>query len=125
MILSLPIPNKALSPNARIHWQKRRTLVKGARSMACALVKSKVGINPPPTITGYSLAFYYPDARRRDDDNTEGNFGLKAYRDGIADALGVDDNTFRKATVSTFQIDRTNPRVEITLHLTIPATSLS
>ena len=32
-------------------------------------------------------------ARRRDDDNMVGSF--KAYRDGIADALGVDDRRFR------------------------------
>lgn len=115
MTITLPLPDKRLSPNGRIHWQRRRSLVKACRSMACAVVRSKIGINSPPVITGYSLAFYYPDARKRDDDNTEGSFGIKAYRDGIADALKIDDHGLKKLTVSTFAIDRTNPRVEITL----------
>lgn len=76
---------------------------------------AKIGINRPPEISGYSLAFFYPDARKRDDDNTEGSFGIKAYRDGIADALMMDDHGLKKIAVSTFQIDRSNPRVEITL----------
>ena len=39
------------------------------------------------------ITFYPPDARRRDDDNMIGSF--RAARDGIADALGVDDRRFR------------------------------
>jgi crossover junction endodeoxyribonuclease RusA len=38
------------------------------------------------------LDFYAPDKRRRDDDNMIASF--KAGRDGIADALGVDDHRF-------------------------------
>lgn len=78
-------------------------------------MRSKIGINTPPEVKGYSLSFFYPDARKRDDDNTEGSFGIKAYRDGIADALRIDDHGLKKLTVSTFSIDRANPRVEITL----------
>lgn len=115
MTITLPLPDKRLSPNARIHWQKRRTLIKQCRERAKLEVLRKIGINTPPKFEGYSLAFYYPDARRRDDDNTEGSFGVKAFRDGIADALRIDDYNLRKLTVSTFQIDRANPRLEITL----------
>jgi crossover junction endodeoxyribonuclease RusA len=39
------------------------------------------------------VTFYPPDARRRDDDNMIGAF--KAHRDGIADAMGVDDHRFK------------------------------
>jgi crossover junction endodeoxyribonuclease RusA len=38
------------------------------------------------------ITFYPPDNRHRDDDNMVGSF--KSYRDGIADALGVNDRRF-------------------------------
>ncbi|MNC70101.1 hypothetical protein D3C75_1208780 [compost metagenome] len=38
------------------------------------------------------LEFVPPDRRRRDDDNLVAMF--KAGRDGLADALGIDDNVF-------------------------------
>lgn len=96
MTISLPLPDKRLSPNGRIHWQKRRSLVKTCRELAKLKVLCRIGINRPPEISGYSLAFFYPDARKRDDDNTEGSFGIKAYRDGIADALMMDDHWLKK-----------------------------
>lgn len=65
------------------------------------------------TYKGYTLAFFYPDLRRRDDDNASAS--CKAFRDGIADALGVDDNTLKLLEIPTFGLDRKNPRVEITL----------
>lgn len=40
----------------------------------------------------FSIEFCPPDRRRRDDDNMLAAF--KAGRDGVADALGVDDNKF-------------------------------
>lgn len=45
-----------------------------------------------------SLVFCPPDLRRRDDDNLVAAF--KSGRDGIADALGVDDSQF----VTQFEI---------------------
>jgi len=39
------------------------------------------------------ITFYPPDRKRRDDDNMIASF--KAARDGLADALGVDDRRFR------------------------------
>lgn len=39
------------------------------------------------------LLFVPPDRRRRDDDNLIASF--KPYRDGISDALGIDDAHFR------------------------------
>lgn len=119
MTISLPIPNAKLWPNTRVHWRERSRLVKIARLTACYEVaefwKREVAEMRIPSVrfTGYTLAFFYPDARRRDDDNAQAS--CKAYRDGIADALGVDDSTLRLLEIPSFQIDRANPRVEITL----------
>lgn len=41
----------------------------------------------------FRVTFYPPDNRHRDDDNMIGSF--KAARDGIADALAVNDRRFR------------------------------
>lgn len=66
-----------------------------------------------PRITGYTLTFYLPDARSRDDDNLAA--ACKAYRDGIADALQIDDSTLALAARPVLEIDRADPRVKITL----------
>jgi len=68
---------------------------------------------PAPAFTGYRLAFFLPDARHRDDDNLAAS--CKAYRDGIADGLKVDDSTLALAARPSMTIARGNPRVEITL----------
>lgn len=66
-----------------------------------------------PKPTGYSLAFHV-GRMGFDDDNADAS--VKAYRDGIADALRLDDRDLRKVALSTFQRDPSNPRLEITLH---------
>jgi crossover junction endodeoxyribonuclease RusA len=100
MLITLPWPDKGLSPNARLHWAPKAMLKKLARQGAWAKASnamSGAGVcksacagtdKIPVTIT-----FYPPDKRLRDDDNMVGSF--KSYRDGIADALGVDDRRFK------------------------------
>lgn len=114
MTITLPIPHADLWPNSRKHWRVKAQKVKHYRMHAkIKTVDAFGGVKPSRPFSGYHLAFYYPDARKRDDDNASA--AMKSARDGIADALGVDDNTLRLAALPTFQIDRGNPRVEITL----------
>lgn len=118
MTITLPLPDKRLSPNARCHWAIKAALNKRARLTARLKTLSDGEFylrlsGRFPDYTGYHLAFYWPDARRRDDDNAMAS--TKAYRDGIADALGIDDHALRMSGVPTFVIDRDNPRLEITL----------
>lgn len=113
MTISLPIPNAALWPNSRKHWRAKAKFTKDHRQAAHDATELKPEGYFFTEFSGYTLAFFYPDKRRRDDDNAQAS--CKAYRDGIADALGVDDNTLRLLEIPTFAIDRENPRVEITL----------
>jgi crossover junction endodeoxyribonuclease RusA len=113
MTIVLPLPHKRLSPNTSSHWRKKAAQVKVHRRRAKILTLSALGGNPPPTFTGYRLAFFFPTVRTRDDDNAIAS--CKAYRDGIADGLKVDDSTLVLAARPSMQIDRANPRVEITL----------
>lgn len=65
----------------------------------------------PPSVKSYKLTFYFPTTRQRDDDNAAASF--KAYRDGIADALRIDDHTLTADAAPTMLIDPANPRLEI------------
>lgn len=103
-MIVLPWPDKRLSPNARLHWAaKNATRAKARQDGTNATYAAAGGLRElrarfagdgliPITIT-----FYPPDRRHRDDDNMVGSF--KSYRDGIADALGVNDRRFRPVYV--------------------------
>jgi crossover junction endodeoxyribonuclease RusA len=91
--IRLPWPSPILSPNGRAHWAKKAKAVKAAREAAHWLTWNHVGRNMGWQGVQLSVTFCPPDRRRRDDDNATGAF--KAYRDGIADALGIDDHKFK------------------------------
>lgn len=92
--LVFPWPLRELSPNARVHWSVRAAAAKSARRMGWAIAEAANGY-PKRLFTGKIhlwIDFYPPTRRLPDDDNMLARF--KAYRDGIADALGVDDSRF-------------------------------
>ncbi len=97
--VTLPWPDKDLSPNARIHWRRKAPKVKAARHAAWALTLEAgartMSVSAAPRI---GIEFRPPDHRRRDADNCMAS--LKASLDGIADALGVDDSRF----ISTYRM---------------------
>jgi len=94
VILTLPWPERALHPNARVHWRQLAKAKKAARSLAFleAVRAGAKGANLPAGRLHLWIDFYPPDRRRRDDDGLLAS--MKAHRDGIADALGVDDSRF-------------------------------
>lgn len=96
MQIELGWPNKALSPNARVHFMALSRAKKAAKfegQGACLAAMSGGGA---PKWSNERIAFivtaYPPDKRSRDDDNIKAS--LKAHRDGIALALGIDDSRF-------------------------------
>jgi len=100
--LILPWPSPDLSPNARGHWGKRMRATKEARGLAFIMARKigwNVSLSKPwqqdETPISLHIDVFPPDRRRRDDDNMSARF--KAYRDGIADALGINDSSFREA----------------------------
>ena len=99
MKITLPWPDRRLSPNSRAHWAVTSKVKAKARKDATHLTYDAMqkhlatqahfaGEHRLPV----KVTFYPPDNRRRDDDNMVASF--KAWRDGIADALGVDDRRF-------------------------------
>lgn len=99
MLITLPWPDKGLSPNARLHWAPKAKLKKLARACAAWEASRSIHYSERRKFAAHedripvTITFYPPDKRLRDDDNMVGSF--KSYRDGIADALGVDDRSFR------------------------------
>lgn len=91
MNVTLPWPPRELSPNARGHWSKKSKRAKSYR-LTCMLLCLQASLKAPPGRIGLRLEFVPPDRRRRDDDNMLASF--KSGRDGIADALKVDDHRF-------------------------------
>ena len=90
--LILPWPPKELSPNARIHWAKKAKITKAYRNMARVLTMQAGIVAPAEGRILLVLEFVPPNRRHRDDDGCLASF--KAGRDGIADALGIDDKRF-------------------------------
>jgi len=96
--ITLPWPDPRLSPNARVHWASKAKAASRARELAgfSALAQGWSARSPLtlPTDTYLHLwiDFYPPTRRHRDDDNLLACF--KPYRDGLADALKINDMRF-------------------------------
>lgn len=118
MKIVLAWPDKRLSPNARLHWRAKVGPKQSAKIAAGWAAVASQGFHEAREALSASdgpipveIRFYPPDARHRDDDNMIGAF--KAARDGIADALGVNDRRFRPHYV--FEAPAKPGRVEVTL----------
>lgn len=84
LVLDLPLPPRALHPNARTFWAAKARHTKQARDEArlVALIGKKH--RQPWSAATVRCQFTFRDKRSRDKDNLLG--WLKAYFDGIADA---------------------------------------
>ena len=93
IVITLPWPSPLLSPNARVHWSKKSRAAKAHRKASHVLTKMSGAVIDWEGEAHLWITFYPPDRRARDDDNLIASF--KSSRDGIADALGIDDKRFR------------------------------
>lgn len=103
LTITLSWPDKALSPNSRVHHFKLRKAQTSANDEAFWLTRSAMGATWGPTVTAIShdgksdiilrQIAHPPDKRHRDRDNVDS--ALKGHRDGIARALGVNDRFLR------------------------------
>lgn len=118
-MITLPWPDKRLSPNARLHWRPKAEAKAIARDWAFKLTLAdmhhaeRMAVRLSEGHIPVRITFYPPDARHRDDDNMVGSF--KAYRDGIADALGINDRCFRPEYVFADPCPPGRVEVEITM----------
>lgn len=102
MRIELPWPDSSLAPNRKngrhwgaVHSAKVKRLA-DARLLTLAAMR-QAGYIPPTGLLALTLTFCAPDRRRRDLDNLLA--ALKADFDGVAQALGVDDQLFEPLTL--------------------------
>lgn len=101
MRVILPWPDPRLFPNYKRsnHWRKFRANERDARALGWGLASEQISPDQRAAIreiTGHVMVtatFYPPDRRSRDDDGMIG--AIKNYRDGICDAIGIDDKRLR------------------------------
>ncbi len=94
--MRFPFPNPRLSPNKRID---RRQLIadrQDAKEIGYWITKdAKLCLKPKQL--QLRMVICPPDKRRRDDDNIYSSF--KPYRDGIFQALELDDKLVRRTII--------------------------
>ena len=92
LTVTLLKPNRVLHPNARASWQRKMQPIKRARTYARLVAKealSREGVQPEDfRPCGYALTWFYKGVKP-DADNCLA--ACKAYLDGVADALGIND----------------------------------
>ena len=108
--ITLPLPPMALSPNARSHWAVKHKAAKSYRQAALLMATTHCDLYRGVEFESYTLHFFFGDKRRRDKDNYTAR--MKSALDGISDAIGQDDSEWNFDGVR-FEIDKSNPRVEV------------
>ena len=97
-LIELPFPAKILWPNGRGHWGTRREAVKKHRQWAHdAALAAGIRLGRFPERIHWSATFYPKTANKIDSDNAAAS--LKAYQDGIAEAMRVNDQRFDNPTI--------------------------
>lgn len=98
-MIELPFPAKILWPNGRGHWAAKARAFKDHKGWAWAAGMAKfrhIGLTTGPV--NWSVTIHPKTAHAIDDDNARAS--LKAYQDGLALALGVDDKQFNAPTLT-------------------------
>ena len=114
----LPLPSPYLHPNrqpgTRGGRMRKHRLTKAYRSLASEAMDAVQVESKPWTKAIITLVYFFKTKRNRDDDNLAG--WMKAGRDGLADAGIVnDDADFTYDPAPRWEVDKTCPRVEITI----------
>lgn len=115
--ITLPWPDKPLHSNWRGHWAEKGRATKKARSAAHMMARN-AGVSWWPNAT--ILIEYYPPTRRGDPQNCPS--AMKAYIDGIADALGCDDRKFKVDFPSVFA--GTRKPADVVFHIIPPVVEI-
>jgi crossover junction endodeoxyribonuclease RusA len=96
-MIELPFPNKVLWPNGRAHWGTKAREFRKHKQWAYHAALA-AGVDAMPFGPFVWSATFYPKTRHTiDDDNARAS--LKAYQDGLALALAVDDKLFPAPTI--------------------------
>lgn len=120
LLIALPLPPKACSPNARCHWAAKSRAVKQARqdgwlaAVAAMRATAWYGGVPPRWENAKATVRYFTRTKHRMDPDNAISI-LKAVFDGLADAgiVANDRGLWPVLAPDWHQVDKNNPRVEI------------
>ena len=97
--ITLPWPDKRLSPNARVHWREKAGAADEAHRAGYLVALATEDL--PYVLDGLSYVVSYefcpPDRRRRDQDNYLGM--MKNYVDGVFHYLRSDDSRIKRTVL--------------------------
>jgi crossover junction endodeoxyribonuclease RusA len=96
-VIELPFPAKILWPNGRGHHMKKHREFQKHKGWAWAALCADRSYAYEGGRVRWSVTFYPKTRNEIDDDNARGS--LKAYQDGLAKALGIDDTLFDAPTI--------------------------
>lgn len=94
--LTLPFPDRALSPNSRRHWKAKLDPKQAARMEAWTIAHNTGRVLPPGKYQAW-LTFCPPNNKRRDLDNLLA--AEKPTIDGLCAGLGIDDSCIKRVTL--------------------------
>jgi crossover junction endodeoxyribonuclease RusA len=99
MQIELPFPAKILWPNGRGHHMAKHRAFKSHKGWSWAAATAEVGPGFRYAVerVQWSVTFYPKTRNEIDEDNAAAS--LKAYQDGLAQALGVNDSIFARPTI--------------------------
>jgi len=95
--LTLPWPDRRLSPNARAFRLEKAEAAKEAKEIAFTLARNAEFVIPAGVLH-LRLVFFPPDRKRRDLDNLFAS--CKAFIDGAFAAGGTDDFEIQRVTLT-------------------------
>ena len=107
MKVTLSFPSSLLSPNNRKHWAEKMP-VKNAAKLEAKLAGAKLDYKHNGQNI-HILVKFYPPKNNRDEDNCMAS--AKAYLDGFASGIRVNDKFFR-VKPRLCKADPQNPRME-------------
>lgn len=115
--IEFPHPPAALSPNGnRAHWAKVSAARKACRELAQQLTTHHLLHHPEPIGTTYSvyhIVWNHFGTIMPDDDNVVAR--IKSYKDGITDALGINDRSIHLGSVRFIRNKATKKKLWITI----------
>lgn len=117
MTIEFPHPPAALSPNGdRAHWGTVALARKKCREEAAYITTEHMLLHAPPIgkeWKTYHICWNYWGTVMPDDDNVVAR--IKSYKDGICDALGINDRSIHLGSVTFVHNKATKKKLWITL----------
>jgi len=104
MVIRFPFPDMKLSPNARGDRRWLSSERKAAKTLGFYFVKDAGLSFPHGSQLQLTITICPPDRIRRDDDNIYSAF--KSSRDGMFQALGMDDSAIRRTILQWGDVEK-------------------